>query len=63
MKGYFKGHLLVAAYQSQMKAKTQLSSELLQGCAAIIEQLAHRSLVKLPESFTQRKEAYAFINE
>jgi hypothetical protein len=46
-----------------MKARTRLSGELLQGFAAIIEQLAHRALVKLPQSFIQRKAAYAFINE
>jgi hypothetical protein len=50
------------AYQSQLKARTELSGKLLQEFTVAIKQLAHQSLVGLPKNFIQREVAYAFAN-
>jgi hypothetical protein len=48
-------------YHSQLKARTQLITEFLEGFAATIEHLAHHVHDGLPQDI-QREAAYAFFN-
>jgi lysophospholipid acyltransferase (LPLAT)-like uncharacterized protein len=48
------------AYYSQLKARTQLNSKLLQEFTAAIKQFAHQTLAMLPKNYIQKKAAYAF---
>jgi hypothetical protein len=56
------GDQLAVAYRSQLKVRTQLSSEVLQEFAATIQQVAHWTVVRLPEYHIQKDAAYAFVN-
>jgi len=62
LRDCFVDHQLAAAYQSQLKARTQVSEEMLQELAAAMEQLAHRAFVGLPVTFIQTEAAHSFIN-
>jgi hypothetical protein len=49
----FWDHKLAATYRSQLKARVQVSGETLQEFAAVVEQLTHWTLLRLPDGFIQ----------
>jgi hypothetical protein len=62
LKGRYGDHQLATAYREQLKARTQLIGESQQEFAAVIEQLAHQALVRLPIKFIQKEAAHTFID-
>lgn len=62
LHGRYRGQL-ATAYYSQLKARTQLNSKLLQEFTATIKQLAHQTLVTFPKDYIQKKAAYAFSED
>jgi hypothetical protein len=62
LKGHYGDHQLAVACRSQLKVRTQLSSESLQEFATTIKQLAHKHPLGLLHYFIQREAAYTFIN-
>jgi hypothetical protein len=59
--GSFRGTPLAAAYRSELKERTHLSSESLQKFAIAIEQLVHRVHFGLTEHCIKKSAAFAFI--
>jgi hypothetical protein len=53
----------VAAYQSQLKYRSQLGGKYLQELTAAVAYLVHRALAGLPKDFIQWKAAFMFIDE
>lgn len=62
LKGCNGHHQLVAAYQCQPKAETQLSSGSSQEFGAAIEPMAHVAVIGLLEDFIQREAAHAILS-
>lgn len=60
IKDHYGDYQLVAAYWFQLKAKTQVGGEFLLEFAVVIEQLAYRAFVGLPEN--EEDTAYAFLD-
>jgi hypothetical protein len=63
IKGHYADHLLVAAYWSQLKARTQVDAESLLEFAVVTEQLAHRAFVGLLKTSSKRKEPMRSLME
>lgn len=53
---------MAAAFLAQFKVRILLNGESQQEFATVVEQLAHRALVRLPVNFIQREAGHAFVN-
>jgi hypothetical protein len=63
LKGRYRSQQLVAAFRSQVEARTQLRGMPLQELAAAVEHLVHQALIRLPEDFIWREADYVFTDE